>query len=122
MLKAIVLLTDGKQTVPAYKENGNGQDNPETSDPTWPMDASNGESNLEDQCTNAKNTGIVVVTVAFDLDDPDTIARLDTCATPKDPGNPSGARYSYKADSIAELQSAFNEIGNVLAEMVHLSN
>lgn len=122
VLKAIVLLTDGAQTVPAYKENGAGQDNPETSDPTWPMDKTNGESNLEDLCANAKATEIVVVTVAFDLDDPDTIARLDTCASPKDPGNLAGARYSYKADSIAELQSAFTEIGNVLADMVYLSD
>lgn len=122
VLKAIVLLTDGRQTVPAYKENGDGQDNEETSDPTWPLNDTNGESNLEDLCTNAKAAGIVVVTVAFDLDDVDTINRLDGCATLKDPAKPLGGRYSYKADSTAELQSAFTEIGDILSEMVYLSN
>ncbi|MCP5085042.1 MAG: hypothetical protein GY948_25435 [Alphaproteobacteria bacterium] len=122
VLKAIVLLTDGAQTAPAYRENGDGQDNEETSDPTWPLNDTNGEANLEDLCANAKTAGVVVVTVAFDLDDADTINRLDTCASPKDAGNPSGAKFSYKADSITELQTAFDEIGNVLAEMVYLSD
>lgn len=122
VLKAIVLLTDGRQTVPAYKENGDGQDNAETSDPTWPLNDTNGESNLEDLCTNAKAAGVVVVTVAFDLDDADTITRLDNCATLKDPAKPLAGRYAYKADSTAELQSAFTEIGDILAEMVYLSD
>ncbi len=36
-----------------------------------------GEYNLEQQCINAKDEGIVVVTVAFDLNDQDTIDRLE---------------------------------------------
>ncbi len=120
--KAIVLLTDGSQTSPAYRKDGDGQNNLKTSDPRWPLNDTNGERNLEDLCTNAKAAGVVVVTVAFDLDDADTIARLDTCASAKDPAKPLGERYAYKADSTAELQSAFSQIGDILSEMVYLSN
>ena len=122
VLKAIVLLTDGAQTVPAYRKNGNGQDNPETSDPSWPMDKSNGEHNLEQQCIKAKDEGIVVVTVAFDLSDQDTIDRLEDCATYKDASDPSKGKYAFSANSAGQLESAFKEIGDILAEMVYLSN
>jgi len=120
--KAIVLLTDGRQSAPAYRKSGAGQNNSKISDPKWPLNDTNGERNLEDLCRNAKAAGVVVVTVAFDLDDADTIARLDTCASFKDPARPLAGRYAFKADSTAELQSAFTEIGDILSEMVYLSN
>lgn len=122
VMKAIVLLTDGAQTVPAYREGGAGQDNPNTSDPSWPMDKSNGEYNLEQQCINAKAAGIIVVTVAFDLNDTDTINRLEGCASPKDASDPLAGKYAFTANTSSQLQSAFQEIGDILAEMVYLSN
>ncbi len=122
VMKAIVLLTDGAQTVPAYRKNGNGQDNPDTSDPSWPMDKSNGEYNLEQQCTNAKDEGIIVVTVAFDLDDDDTVDRLHDCASLKNSEEPDDGRYAFTANTTSQLQTAFQEIGDILAEMVYLSN
>ncbi|MCP5080440.1 MAG: hypothetical protein GY948_01955 [Alphaproteobacteria bacterium] len=122
VMKAIVLLTDGAQTVPAYRKNGAGQDNPETSDPDWPMDKTNGEYNLEQQCENAKAEGIIVVTVAFDLDDDDTIDRLEGCASPKNPDDEADGKYAFTANTTSQLQTAFQEIGDILAEMVYLSN
>ncbi len=122
VMKAIVLLTDGAQTVPAYRQSGAGQDNPNTSDSSWPMDKSNGEYNLEQQCINAKAEGIVVVTVAFDLNDTDTINRLEGCASPKDASDPLAGKYAFTANSTSQLQSAFQEIGDILADMVYLSN
>ncbi len=119
--KAIVLLSDGRQTSPDYRWNGEGQDNPKASDPRWPLNNTNGERNLEVLCRNAQRVGIVVVTVAFDLDHLDTLKRLNTCASPKDPGAPFGDRFAYKADTIEELDSAFEEIGTILNDMVHLS-
>lgn len=121
VLKAIVLLTDGAQTVPDYRKNGNGQNNPETPDSLYPMDKSNGEHNLTKLCENARDEGVLVVTVAFDLNDVDTINRLKACASPKDPDQPNGDTYAFKADSISELNTAFEEIGNVLTQMVYLS-
>ena len=122
VLKAIVLLTDGAQTVPAYRKNGAGQDNTEISDPSWPLDKSNGEHNLEQQCLNAKSEGILVVTVAFDLDDDDTVDRLHDCASLKDAADPNKGRYAFTANSTGQLRTAFSEIGDILADMVYLSN
>lgn len=122
VMKAIVLLTDGAQTVPAYRKYGAGQDNPNTSDATWPMDLTNGEYNLEQQCINAKAEGIVVVTVAFDLNDQDTIDRLHDCASPKDASDSSAGKFAFNANTTSELQTAFREIGDILADMVYLSN
>ena len=122
VIKAIVLLTDGAQTVPAYRKFGAGQDNTETSDPDWPMDRTNGEYNLEQQCVNAKDEGVVVVTVAFDLADQDTIDRLSDCASLKDPDDADKGRYAFTANTTDQLQSAFKEIGDILADMVYLSN
>lgn len=121
VMKAIVLLTDGAQTVPAYRKFGAGQDNPKTSDPSWPMDRTNGEYNLEQQCENAKAKRILVVTVGFDLDDEDTINRLADCASPRDPNAPSGDKFAFTANTAGQLQTTFKEIGNILADMVHLS-
>lgn len=119
--KAIVLLSDGRQTSPDYRWNGEGQDNPKASDPRWPLNNTNGERNLEVLCRNAQRVGVVVVTVAFDLDHVETLARLNACASPRDPSAPFGERFAFKADSIAELDSTFEEIGTILTDMVHLS-
>ena len=121
VMKAIVLLTDGAQTVPAYRKNGAGQDNTEVSDPSWPLDQSNGEYNLEQQCANAKAMGILVVTVAFDLDDDDTVDRLHACASLQNTADPDKGRYAFTANSTGQLRTAFKEIGDILAEMVYLA-
>ena len=70
-LKAVVLLTDGKQTSPGYGPNK-----------TWSV--SQAEANLEQQCIRMKAAGIRVVTVSFDLDDETNSAtekRLHDCAS-----------------------------------------
>lgn len=65
--KVMVILTDGRQTEPAF---GSGV-----------RDTNSGESNLEAICENAKNSGITVMTVAFDLRDKDTRDRLSACSS-----------------------------------------
>lgn len=122
VIKAIVLLTDGAQTVPDYRRNGLGQINPIARDRKYPMDKANGEHNLTQMCAKARNKGVLVVTVAFDLNDDDTVKRLARCATPVDKDLPGGDTYAFQAESIAELNSAFQQIGNVLGSMVYLSN
>ncbi len=119
VIKAIVLLTDGAQTASAHREDANGGTGYSPSgDNSWPLSQNNGEKNLEDQCTNAKAKDVIVVTVAFDLNDQDTIDRLNACASPKADGT---GNYAYQADSTAELAQAFEDIGTVLTEMVYLS-
>ncbi|MEM7428311.1 MAG: pilus assembly protein [Pseudomonadota bacterium] len=119
VIKAIVLLTDGAQTASAHRESSNGGTGYSPSgDNDWPLSQNNGEQNLEDLCTNAKAKDIIVVTVAFDLNDQDTIDRLHDCASAKTDGT---GNYAYQADSTSELAQAFEDIGTVLTEMVYLS-
>ncbi|MCP5082504.1 MAG: TadE/TadG family protein [Alphaproteobacteria bacterium] len=119
VIKAIVLLTDGAQTASAHRHisNGGQGDNP-LGDDDWPLKNTNAEENLEEQCTAAKAKGVLVITVAFDLDDEDTVTRLQNCASPKPEGT---GNYTYVAGSTGELTAAFEDIGNVLSEMVYLS-
>ena len=64
-IKSIVLLTDGRQTAGAW---GAGESNSST----------NGERNLEDMCAAIKDQDVLMITVAFDLQD----AATETgCAT-----------------------------------------
>ncbi len=95
-IKAIVLLTDGKQT--AFSWGSDGEQSRE-----------NGERNLETTCDNIKalnpdpdDPQFLIITVAFDLDDPGTVNRLRDCATAEE--------HFYRADDNSELSSAFNAI------------
>ena len=67
-MKVIVLLTDGRQTEPAF-----GPGNSRT--------VSRGEQNLETLCENAKDKDVTVITVAFDLQHTATENRLRNCST-----------------------------------------
>ena len=86
------------------------------------MDKSNGEYNLEQLCANAKAKGIVVVTVAFDLDHESTLNRLAGCASAADPGDPNAGKHAFTASSSDQLKTAFRQIANILAQMVRLSH
>jgi hypothetical protein len=98
--KFLVILTDGKQTEPAFGSSGRS--------------VANGEKNLEKICENAKDSGIKVITVAFDLDDEETRNRLSGCAT--DPA----ADFLIAEDS-SEIAKAFAEIRNQITAQVFIS-
>jgi Flp pilus assembly protein TadG len=98
--KVMVILTDGRQTEPAF---GSGT-----------RSVAAGESNLEDICQNAKDSGITVMTVAFDLRDSDTRTRLSDCTS--DP-----ARHFFVAEDDAELARAFEDIRTQIASRVYIS-
>ncbi len=96
VLKAIVLLTDGAQTA-----NGWGPGNSSS--------VSNAETNLEDMCQAIKDTGVLMVTVAFDLNDATTVNRLRNCAT--------SPAYFFDADTNASLAAAFEAIAGQIAKL-----
>ncbi len=98
--KIMVLLTDGRQTEPGF---GSGV-----------RSVAQGESNLEAICTNAKASGITIITMAFDLRDKDTRARLSDCST--DP-----AKHFFVAEDSAELASAFEEVKSQITAQVFIS-
>jgi Flp pilus assembly protein TadG len=99
--KFMVVLTDGAQTEPAFGPGGIRN---------WPQ----GESNLETLCTNAKAAGITMITIAYDLDDNDTVDRLRECAT--DP-----VKNFFVATSAAAVAGAFDNIKTLITAQVFVS-
>ena len=98
--KVMVLLTDGRQTEPAF---GPGT-----------RSTSQGEKNLSAICENAKAKGIMVMTVAFDLEDEATTTRLRDCATDPD-------KNFFIAEDDADLARAFEDIKNEITAQVYIS-
>ena len=64
-------------------------------------------------CTNIKNTGIRIITIAFDLNDLWTETRLKNCA--------SSANDFYDADNNNELALVFDGIAKSIIETVRLT-
>lgn len=98
--KFMVLLTDGRQTEPAF---GPGV-----------RSVTQGEDNLEAICTNMKQSGITVITIAFDLRDKDTRQRLSDCAS--DPSHDF-----YVAEDSNDVAAAFEDIKRQVAAQVYIS-
>ena len=71
-----------------------------------------GEENLEEMCTNVKNEGVTLITIAFDLNSRATEERLKNCA--------SGADYFFDAEDNSDLVAAFDNIANSLVKTVYL--
>lgn len=100
--KAIVLMTDGKNTIkPSYPDHtGDGGD------------ATTANKLTAELCTNIKNTGsgekehIKIYTVAYEVTDPDVKNLLQQCAT-----NP---KYYFDADNATALAQAFGNIAQSL--------
>jgi Flp pilus assembly protein TadG len=99
--KVMVVLTDGRQTEPAFGPNG-------------VRTVAQGEKNLSSLCKGAKARGITMITVAFDLQDEDTRNRLRDCAT--DP-----VRHFFVAEDSADLARAFEEIKTQITASVFIS-
>ena len=106
-LKAIVLLTDGAQTAFSWGKNGH-------------QSKENGEKNLKTTCENIKainpdpdNPRFIIITVAFDLDDADTVNRLRKCATSDE--------HFYEAQDNGQLSSAFESITKQLTKAIALT-
>ena len=97
--KFMVLLTDGSQTEPAF---GPGIRN-----------AVQGEANLAEVCGNAKAKGITVITIAYNIDDADTVSRLRGCTT--DP-----AKDFFQIGSDNNVAGAFEEIKKQIASAVRI--
>ncbi len=96
--KALVLMTDGTNTL--------GRHSP--SNPALvPRNRSVGDSITAGLCTNIKDDGIEIFTVAFDVDDVATEQLLRNCAS-------DGERNYFLASDNDELRSVFRAIGKHL--------
>ncbi len=99
--KFMVLLTDGMQTEPAFGPGGS-------------RTVANGDTNLEQLCSNIKANGITIVTIAYDLSDSTQQKRLKNCAS--DP-----AKDFFVANSGADVSAAFDAITQQVNQVVYLS-
>ena len=100
--KFIVVLTDGKQTTPAFGPGGS-------------RDRFDGESNLSTLCSNIKSGNeITVITIAFALNDSATENRLRNCSSDPD-------KHFFKAEDSNDLTRAFEEIRQQIAKSIFLS-
>lgn len=96
-VKAIVLMTDGMNTLSASYPAHNGGD----------IAAANAKTTA--LCDEIKSSDVRIYTVSFQVTDPTIQSLLDNCAT--DPSQ------SFDADNAAELNDAFLEIGRSLTEL-----
>jgi Flp pilus assembly protein TadG len=88
--KAIVLMTDGDNTLSAdYPYH-------------WGTDGDKADKKVKDLCKNIKDDDIVIYTVSFMVTDDDTVKMLEKCAS-----DPSKA---LTADNAAQLSQVFDEI------------
>jgi Flp pilus assembly protein TadG len=101
VVKAIVLLSDGDQTIGGWGPGGSNS-------------VSQAESNLEVMCEAIKAQGVTVVTIAFDISPGATEDRLRNCAT-------STAYFFADIDNGTELTAAFQSIANQLAGALRLT-
>lgn len=111
VLKAVVLLTDGRQTADGWGPNNY----------IWDKSPEQAEENLEKLCDNLKADGVRVITVSFDLNDSmesETEQRLQDCSG--DINEPSGTYY-FNTDTKEELADAFGTIKDELARTMYLS-
>jgi hypothetical protein len=99
--KAIVLMTDGQNTLAPYSPIHRGWDGA--------ADWAKGDAKTKTLCENVKADGIVVYTVSFMVTDAGAKALLANCA--------SDSSKAYSADSAAALASAFKEIGQSMTAM-----
>jgi Flp pilus assembly protein TadG len=98
--KAMVLMTDGANTLAEDSDGTHGGCLP---------DCSATDTLMLQLCQNIKDSGIILYTVLFDVTDPDIQARLDECA--------SDTSKSFVAADNAGLISAFGKIGKSLTSL-----
>ena len=99
--KFMVILTDGMQTEPAFGPGGS-------------RTVAQGDSNLDQICSNAKASGLTLITLAYDLSDTSQRKRLQNCAS--DP-----VADFFVVNSGKDVADAFATITASIKQTVYLS-
>lgn len=108
LTKAIVLMTDGANTVVPDSDTG-WWDHDDLSPWDNPLPSQRADNATKSLCTNIKAAGIQIFTVAFSVNDADAERMLRDCA--------SRPEYSYNATSSDALLDAFERIGAQLQSL-----
>ncbi len=96
--RALILMTDGKNTKSLSDPYANGEHNG--------VDEQAANDLTRELCDNIKSAGVDIWTVAYNFDDADTKTMLRSCA--------SGASQFFDASDQAALIAAFEKIGSSL--------
>jgi Flp pilus assembly protein TadG len=97
--KIIIVLTDGMQTVPAMGPSGD-------------VSTEAADEATAELCENAKEDGVRIFSIAYDVTDPEVHQLLLGCAS---------SEASYFDAGVTEISGVFNEIYSQIAESVWLS-
>jgi len=106
-LSAMVLMSDGENTQSLAPDTTN--DFGFNGVYHWGEDIENANSVTSSLCANIKNDAITIYTIAYEVTDAATQTLLTQCA--------SSPSHAYQAGSAAELNSAFESIGEKLAQV-----
>jgi Flp pilus assembly protein TadG len=98
--KFLVVLTDGEQTTGGFGPSS--------------RTVKDGNDNLVQLCKNAKADKITVMTMAFDLDDPATVGRLQGCAT-------DSSKDFFVAKDADALAAAFESIKDAVTAEIFIN-
>lgn len=119
MLKAMILMTDGQNTMYDFADGAYGytQDNHVgMNHHAPPFGASDNDEaaveldvKLGDICTGMKQRGIIIYVVVFDVDDDDVVDEVKQCASQPD--------YYFNAPDATALRQSFSVIGDSLANL-----
>lgn len=119
--KIMVLMTDGQNwhngtsnhnlsNYSAYGFSSNGRLRSPTKNDNRLREAMNARTT--EACSNAKNAGITIYTIAFDISDDDTRAMLERCA--------NSDQYAFNVNNTSEMLAAFRQITKEIS-MLRLS-
>lgn len=114
MIKAMILMTDGENTMYSNSDGAYGYTSQNytgmTSTPyTDAKAAQRLDAKLAQICTNMKQRGVVIYTVVFDLSSTTVDNMMRSCATQPD--------YYFNAPDSATLRQAFRTIGDSLSNL-----
>lgn len=119
MIKAMILMTDGQNTMYDFADGAYGytQDNHVgMTHKAPPFGASDNDEAAEkldeklgDICTNMKQRGVIVYVVVFDVADANVVNEVKQCASQPD--------YYFNAPDAAALRQSFSVIGDSLANL-----
>ena len=105
----ILLMTDGSNTANLNGEADNFEGIYHWGGSNTEFHTNAANLTTTELCTGAKNSGIEIITVAFEVTDPVTLSLMEACAS-------SPASF-YNAENSSQLKSAFNSIGSAFSEV-----